>query len=1281
MEQENLNVQEHQQESIQEGSLRGSKGNNSGGNGPQTPFEDNRPKTLEQKDLISSINTSPKDLSSNLEQNLKQNQSTNIEEGEDTEIDYTTNESLDIPDPEVPEIEDRTAGDFNLEETDKIDTSPPTDNGAALPPNNELGGNSDVAPFMLTDEQEGSGSQESSGETGDFSILFSQYDNLQTYVEGRQNEMNTGIDQQKDQVFQSGEREKAAIGEHIQTEIQRMRDAYNETISGISSTRDTVKNNILSARTAKVVEVNNNADLEIERVNSLFAQKKEALNLKAQTHSQDLNLFKQKEGQRVRTTSMNNANSVNTTITNTASSYTDREGYEDLEQKFKQNSAGLIQNLIRSGNEIQDYIQSGTENVHNGINSDLQATEQGLENMRLEVVANINEQRRQALEQLSTSGEDLLASIDQETEETLSSINQHQEEQEQYLNEMGEGANSSIDQLVADTQLNLDSRKTEIATHCDNFILQVEDLGWHSEEMAEAKTDFDNALLSITETNLSYITEIETKLTEHTNTVFTESTAYSDQVVSTLTDLRTNYETELSQKESEVITGMDNTVGEFNKELTSITSGIEPELNNKINEQADNWANQVSDAKEEMTEKSQEGLKEQGGLISDFSSDVNNQFSKLDKKGEESFWDSVGDFFSAIGDFVIGVFEGIGMALVELWEGLKMILSSATFWIVVAIIVAVVIVGVLIALAAGATLAAIGAALVAIGTVLLEIVMVIGVIIGVAMASYYLYLMFTTPGLTARERGQLFGKALFEIAMAALDVGVFAKVKWLTKIGQWTTIANKAGGWINFLKLFNKVDDVETLVSIINKADNVAEIIPILNKAQDVGKLVKFLNEAEDIGKLVRYLGQAENMNSILSKVDDLGQLMQFMNKVQDAKTLESLLTQVQSGSKLAALLEKVTNGTILERLFKTGKISSPDELLSLLNKVDNPDTLLNLLNSPKISNAAMLDAILATGKIQNADELTDILKHFDSGDELLAFLRQSDGGNVDDYARAMSGGDDVSNVRTIENRPVTVAFDELSPRAQELAKLLKASDGETVRVGSITPTDLVQLSKWFGREIGVLQSAHMDDLRLVVGTHDGILSGQVNIGEVFVLHTHPTFKSIPEHFALDLKKASGRMEGVLDWNNQMTLFNKDGIVNSTNPLDGSLNGLSPYHDIPFMNEAGDIVGFQKIEIKADGAGGFNIKTVDELKNVDDGRNITNGGDDYARAISGGNVEKISDNYLKQLGIDAHQLKKDFLGQKAKISRFDLYKDKTTGEILIFRKGGKGEPIHTYEYI
>ena len=71
----------------------------------------------------------------------------------------------------------------------------------------------------------------------------------------------------------------------------------------------------------------------------------------------------------------------------------------------------------------------------------------------------------------------------------------------------------------------------------------------------------------------------------------------------------------------------------------------------------------------------------------------------------------------------------------------------------------------------------------------------------------------------------------------------------------------------------------------------------------------------------------------------------------------------------------------------------------------------------------------------------------------------------------------------------------------------------------------------------------------------------------------------------------------------------------------------------------------------------------------------------YANDIEKGNYNKVRDNYLDNMGIDAHEFKKDFLGRKAPISKYDIYVNKDTGELFIFKKGGKGSGIPTGEFI
>lgn len=51
-------------------------------------------------------------------------------------------------------------------------------------------------------------------------------------------------------------------------------------------------------------------------------------------------------------------------------------------------------------------------------------------------------------------------------------------------------------------------------------------------------------------------------------------------------------------------------------------------------------------------------------------------------------------------------------------------------------------------------------------------------------------------------------------------------------------------------------------------------------------------------------------------------------------------------------------------------------------------------------------------------------------------------------------------------------------------------------------------------------------------------------------------------------------------------------------------------------------------------------------------------------------LNKLSDSYIKRLGLNAHSIKYEYLGRGAKISLYDLAVDKKTGIIYIINKAG-----------
>jgi hypothetical protein len=142
------------------------------------------------------------------------------------------------------------------------------------------------------------------------------------------------------------------------------------------------------------------------------------------------------------------------------------------------------------------------------------------------------------------------------------------------------------------------------------------------------------------------------------------------------------------------------------------------------------------------------------------------------------------------------------------------------------------------------------------------------------------------------------------------------------------------------------------------------------------------------------------------------------------------------------------------------------------------------------------------------------------------------------------------------------------------------------VRVSEIAKDDLVQISKWFEREVAVVQSPY-GRLRVVLGTKNGIIYGQLEKGEVFVVHTHPVFRSHQGHFDVDLANAGKHVEAAIDWSGNVIYFSKSGIKNPRN-VAGFLDPLLGY-EAAFLDEAGNIVGFSKVDL-IDTANGTIVK-------------------------------------------------------------------------------------------
>lgn len=156
-----------------------------------------------------------------------------------------------------------------------------------------------------------------------------------------------------------------------------------------------------------------------------------------------------------------------------------------------------------------------------------------------------------------------------------------------------------------------------------------------------------------------------------------------------------------------------------------------------------------------------------------------------------------------------------------------------------------------------------------------------------------------------------------------------------------------------------------------------------------------------------------------------------------------------------------------------------------------------------------------------------------------------------------LSDKQDITNY-TIE----TWDSDDASPKTKELAKYFGKSEGWITFKDEIRLATLLQLTKWFDTEFGILACPGSVDNSLILKQGkpgDEGLGGMVSAkgapqGSRFLLHTHPTHKSYRHHLALDIKN-SPDWEAIVDLDLTVVAYCGVDIANIKNN-DGSYKSL-----------------------------------------------------------------------------------------------------------------------------
>jgi len=849
-----------------------------------------------------------------------------------------------------------------------------------------------------------SGSASGSGSGGDAGAVGVDFAAFVGSAQLAKNQMFEAATARKQRIGAAADAEKIAVGQMLDEHVRRLGDLYDAGIKRTQDTTERLRTQITAARDEQVAAVRANADTELDNLTAIVTANQTAIRQLSGGQAKAATDGGEAEAARALTGSQQRADQAQAFGAQKIAQFAGISGAGDITRLVQEKLPGLIQGFQQTGNELAtmargdaatmagNFTREGEQLASGEFTKPLDKGRAKITSIRDDAVADINKLAQDALKEVDKQSEallrDLRAGKDRDSEAIRQSL-------PLAVEDINGGCKAAQDKVDASTQ--------QGGQDVDQFTGEVQKASPDGPFVREAQAGLDQAVQQhgaeidgFANSAIAAFPDGTSKAREQSASMVDKVGGSIDKVIEFFENGGKELASKLSQKAGEI-------ANKAHAGMREITGDASDKLGQAIREAMEKWDTQRIDGLRSISSKVDLGLAREDMALAEFKSQVDAKAAELGAKGGGSgVLAAIGDALLAvvkfIGGAIVGFFEQAWVALKAIWELIK----KPLFWIVVAI-VAVVLIALIIIFGWEAIVAALG--------YVLKALVVLGIIAGIAFASYYVYLMITKPNLSAYERGKLFGRAIFEVVLAFAGTGVWARLgRFLGEIGQIARLIDRIGNVLRAAQLFSRIRDLELLANLLEKAGDAERLLQMLDKVGDAEKLLALLNKvgdaeltfkliekvssadklltllgrvpkAEQVLTLLEKVGDADKLIALLDKMPDVEELLKLLAKVPNPDTLLSLLQKVADGPKLLALLEKVPNADTLLKLLD--KLANPDQLLSLLDKVKDPDKLLQLLDV--VPDFGKLQRLL--DKVRDADKLIQLLQKAPDADKLLELL------------------------------------------------------------------------------------------------------------------------------------------------------------------------------------------------------------------------------------------------------------------------------------------------------
>jgi uncharacterized protein YjbJ (UPF0337 family) len=427
--------------------------------------------------------------------------------------------------------------------------------------------------------------------------------------------------------------------------------------------------------------------------------------------------------------------------------------------------------------------------------------------------------------------------------------------------------------------------------------------------------------------------------------------------------------------------------------LATITPAADTAMAKVVTQGQTRWSDQLTTNVTKLSGGVDDALAHQDSQVSKLDTDLGNQFgdakAKQDKaRSDQSWWSSawdsftsfMGDVFSFLGGLVVGFFEAAWELIKGLWDILH------TLWGVL-ILIAIIIIVVLIVVFVG-----------------WEALIIAGVILGLCFAAYYIYLAVTTPGLSPYERGKLFGKALFNIALGVAGIefewGELLNVaKWvpeavelvraLGSLGKAIELVRAVGGIGKAMELIRALGSVEKLLELAEAAGGIAKLVELIKAAGGAAKLLELAEAVGGLQKLIELAEAAGGLAKLIELADAAGGITKLLALAKDAGGMAQLLDLVKEAGGMAQLLELAQKAGGLSQLLALAKDAGGFSQLVALAKATGGLEALIALAQKAGGMAALAQIVKDVGGIE---KLLAMIKEAGTFEDLLKLATELGG-------------------------------------------------------------------------------------------------------------------------------------------------------------------------------------------------------------------------------------------------------------------------------------------------